>query len=67
MYFISIKKIYTSSSMSAVYLQHRYPHIKHVAVVGTKSMAREIEKVGVKVLHIDHVDESLNFDQLVES
>lgn len=35
-----LTKIYTSSSMTAVYLTHRYPHIKYVAVVGTKSMAR---------------------------
>jgi len=42
--------------MTAVYLQHRYPHIKYVAVVGTQSMAKEIEKTGVKVLHIEHVD-----------
>ena len=39
MYFYVLKKIYTSSSMTAAYLQHRYPHIKYVAVVGTKSMA----------------------------
>lgn len=53
--------------MTAVYLQHRYPHIKYVAVVGTQSMAKEIEKTGVKVLHIEHVDQSLGFDQLVEN
>ena len=42
--------------MTAFYLKDRYPHIKYVASVGTKSMAEEIEKVGLKVLHIDRID-----------
>jgi ribonucleotide monophosphatase NagD (HAD superfamily) len=39
--------------MAAVYLKDRYPHVKSVAVVGTRSLVKEVEKAGVKVLHID--------------
>jgi hypothetical protein len=42
--------------MTAFYIKDRYPHIKYVATVGTKSMAKELERVGLKVLHIEHVD-----------
>lgn len=42
--------------MTAVYLKDRYPHVKNVAVVGTLSLVKEIEKLGVNVLHVDHVD-----------
>lgn len=47
--------------MTAHYLKDRYPHIKYVAVVGSDSMAEEIKKTGLKVLHIDHIDEHLSF------
>ena len=42
--------------MAAMYLKDRYPGVKYVAVVGTESLVREIQKTGVNVLHIDHVD-----------
>ena len=52
--------------MTAFYLIDRYPHIKYIASVGTKTMAEEIEKVGLKVLHIDRIDENIPFKELID-